>query len=85
MVDQSDVDSAGATYATAAAAFIAAYVDLRAKELKMDAQGTALAAGGRFGSESNSVDLIPLRHPKYMPNIDKPRLTDQVVAAMAAL
>jgi hypothetical protein len=84
-VSQTDVDAAGATYASAIAAAITAYVTLKATEMKMDSQGSALAAGGRFGSETNEIDLIPFRHPKYAPNVDTPRLTDQIVAKMAQL
>jgi hypothetical protein len=84
-VTLSDRNAAGAVYTSAAAAFIAAYVDLAAKERACDRLGIALDAGGRFGSETGAVDLIPLRHPRFAPHIDLPRLEDQIQTALAAL
>lgn len=84
-VSLSDKNAAGATYTSAAAAFIAAYVDLAAKERALDREGILMDAGGRFGSETGSVELVPLRHPRFAPHIDVPRLEDQIQAALATL
>jgi hypothetical protein len=84
-VSLADRNAAGAVYTSAAAAFIAAYVDLYAKELACDREGIALDAGGRFGAEVNSIDLIPLRHTRFAPHIDLPSLPDQIRTALAAL
>jgi hypothetical protein len=83
-VTLTDWNNAGSAYASAATAFIAAYVALKATELKLNAEGIALT-GGRLGSETNSIDLIPLRHPQFAPNIDTPRLADQIVAKISQL
>lgn len=52
---------------------------------KIDQQGTALAAGGRFRSETAEIDLIPLRHPKYAPAVAAERPEVLIQAALAAL
>jgi hypothetical protein len=84
-VSQSDVDSAGSAYSTAIAAAIAAYVTLAATERKMDQQGTALAGGGRFGSETDNIDLHPWCHVKYAPTVSASRLEDLIRTRLAQL
>jgi len=73
MTFQERHDAAGARYAAAVLEFRAAYVALAAHDRKAGTPGFGLA-----------VEIIPLRHTKYLPDLAG-SFTDGIGAAVAAL
>jgi hypothetical protein len=83
-VSLTDRTTAGNAYAAALSTFITTYVELAATERALRRQG-ADSPGGRFGSETGLIDLIPFRHPQFAPKPDAPRLEDQIQARLIQL
>jgi hypothetical protein len=82
----SDRDTAGATYGTAVTNFINALVDLAAKEqILSDRSGGNPLDGGHFGAQIALIDMIPLWHGKYAPNVKAAPITQLVEAAKRSL
>lgn len=81
-----DRDTAGATYGTAVTNFINALVDLSAKEqILSDRAGGAPLDGGHFGTVIAAIDVIPLWHGKYAPNVKAATIPQLVEAQKKAL